>query len=178
MIAYAFPIQQKIAVSGGISPLTVGATVLGSPLGGALVTKASWRWCFAINPIIDVPTLIASGTILRKLKAPGTSTRKLLDETHEARLAGTYCPFPKHHMSFIGHTVGWYPFLLVISTYHHSFGSLGLADRSVPSYSVEEERRSNAAITSASVAYCFMSTIYGFTIVAGTETLSYYVKSA
>lgn len=70
MIAYAFPLRLRPAVNGAMGILTASATALGPPLGGVFITKASWRWCFAISPIIGAPTFIAAFFILCDLKFP------------------------------------------------------------------------------------------------------------
>jgi MFS family permease len=175
MITYAFPLRQRPAVSGAIATLSVGATVLGPPLGGLFVTKSSWRWCFAINPIIGVPTFVASAAILRVVKLPVRKPERFSTKVKRLDWLGLAVLLPSIVCLLLAMQWGGTQFpwssariivLLVLS-------ALLMVSFLLTQWKQEEDAmlplrilRQRTVATSAA---------YGFAVVAGGETLSYYV---
>ena len=176
MVAYAFPLRQRPAVSGAISILTVGATVLGPPLGGALVTKASWRWCFAINPIVGVPTFIAAAITLRTLKLPERRRETLGRKVRRLDWPGLIVLCPSIiclllAMQWGGTEFSWSSARIIVLLV---LSALLLGVFLLIQWKKKEEAMLPLRVLRLRTVAT--SVAYGFTVVAGSETLSYYVR--
>ena len=163
-------------MNAAVSVLTVGSTVLGPPLGGALVTKASWRWCFAINPIIGVPTFIASAVILRAIKLPERRPESFWKKIERLDLPGLIVLFPSIiclllAMQWGGTQFSWSSARIIVL--------LVLSALLIGVFVLIQSRKKEEAMLPLRVLRLrtvATSIAYGFTIVAGSETISYYVR--
>jgi len=176
MIAYAFPLRQRPAVNGVMATLSVGATVLGPPLGGVLVTKASWRWCFAINPIVGLPTFIASALILRTLKLPEKTPETFWRKVRRLDWLGLAVLLPSViclllAMQWGGTQFPWSSARIIVLL---NLSALLIAVFLFIQWKKKEEAMLPLRIlrqrsVAAGAAYCFA-------VVASGETISYYVR--
>ena len=71
ILAAVTPLSKRALYISGITSLFGIATISGPILGGALTTKASWRWCFYINLPVGAVTLV---TLVLFLKPPERAT--------------------------------------------------------------------------------------------------------
>ncbi|KAF3768091.1 MFS general substrate transporter [Cryphonectria parasitica EP155] len=58
ILAHSAPLEKRPKYTGAIGASMGIASCVAPTLGGVLTDKASWRWCFWINPILGVPTVI------------------------------------------------------------------------------------------------------------------------
>lgn len=58
IVAHSAPVETRATYTGMLGAATGIASSVAQTLGGVLTDKASWRWCFWINPIMGVPTFI------------------------------------------------------------------------------------------------------------------------
>lgn len=178
MVAYAFPLRLRPAVSGAIATLSVGATVLGPVLGGAFVTKASWRWCFAINPIIGVPTFLASAVILRTINVPEQAPGTLIQKIASFDWVGLVVLIPSIvclllAMQWGGTQYSWSSARVIVL--------LVLSALLMGTFFLVQWKRKEEAMVPLRILQkrtVAISAAYGFAVVASGETLSYYVRGA
>ena len=153
------------------------AYAIGPLLGGLLTTKASWRWCFAINPIIGLPTFIAAAIILGGLKTPERKPQSFLRKLlrldwlgFTALLPGVVCLLVA--MQWGGTRYAWSSahiiVLLILSAFLiSSFIVIQWVKKEEALLPLRILRQRSVA---AGAVYCFA-------IVAGGETISYYVSA-
>lgn len=76
LMAETWPLEQRPKVQGLIVAVSGTASVVGPPLGGALVHFLSWRWAFFINlPVLAISFLL----LLRALPRSTTTPRGRMD---------------------------------------------------------------------------------------------------
>lgn len=72
IVAHSAPVENRSSYTGMLGAATGIASSVAQTLGGVLTDKASWRWCFWINPIMGVPTFIVMFFLSFPRKAPET----------------------------------------------------------------------------------------------------------
>ncbi|KAJ6577339.1 major facilitator superfamily domain-containing protein [Mycena capillaripes] len=76
MIADIAPLEDRPKYLGALGAVFALGTVIGPLVGGGLVDKVSWRWCFYINLPLSVPTFLASVIFIRMQTGSAKTTNE------------------------------------------------------------------------------------------------------
>lgn len=80
ILAHSVPLERRAAFTGLVTAMFGVASIVGPFLGGVLVDRSTWRWCFGINLPIGVATMVVVGFFVRKTTTENSFKNASLSE--------------------------------------------------------------------------------------------------
>ena len=176
ILAYNLPLRLRSTANGAMGILFGCVSALGPLVGGFLTTKASWRWCFAINPIIGVPTAIAVLIVLRGLELPDRRGGTLCSKAARLDWIGLGLLLPSIVFLLVSIQLGgtlyaWSsPLVVVLLVLSGVFAALFVVTQWV------QQAKAMLPIKIVKQRSLAAGALYCLTLVAGGEVISYYVS--
>ncbi|OTB01195.1 hypothetical protein M426DRAFT_64553 [Hypoxylon sp. CI-4A] len=84
-------LSRRVAYLGIMSGVFGLAAIVGPLLGGALVDRSTWRWCFGINLPLGAVTIVLCAILVRLPEEPGVRPKGLVGNCKEFDIMGTLC---------------------------------------------------------------------------------------
>ncbi|KAI9877146.1 MAG: hypothetical protein M1830_004696 [Pleopsidium flavum] len=94
VLAHSVPLKRRAAFTGLVTGMFGVASIVGPFLGGVLVDRATWRWCFGINLPIGFVTMIVVGFCVRTTTNNSHKNLSVREKVKQFDIPGTITLIP------------------------------------------------------------------------------------
>lgn len=94
ILAHSVPLERRAAYTGLVTGMFGVASIVGPFLGGVLVDRATWRWCFGINLPIGIVTMVVVGFFVRTTTGNNDKNLSLREKVSQFDIPGTITLIP------------------------------------------------------------------------------------